>query len=187
MHVLEDEDIIALYFKRNESAIKETDLKYGRLCFNILSKLLDDQRDREECLNDVYMNLWNNIPPVHPTNLKAYIAKVVRNLSIKKFQYNKAAKRNRDLETSFAELENIIADNRYEVVISEEDLAKIVSDFLRTQKPDQRNVFIRKYWFFDSIEEIAERYHFSQTKVKSMLFHTREKLKKHLKKEGIRI
>ena len=183
---MEDFEIVDLYFKRDEAAITETDRKYGRLCHSIAAKLLDDGRDIEECLNDSYMGLWKAIPPNRPVSLKAFLSKMVRNLSIKRFEYNTADKRNRDLEVSFEELEYVLADDKINNDFSDDEIAHLISNFLRKESADARNIFVRKYYYFDTVEEIAERYDFSITKIKSSLFHTRKKLKKYLEKEGVR-
>lgn len=184
---LEDFEIVDLYFKRDEKAISETEAKYGYYGMAIAGKLLDDGRDVEECLSDSYIALWNSIPPTRPNSLKAYFSKLVRNLSIKKFEYNKAAKRNSDLEVSLNELENVLADKEIKPEFSEEDIAHLISKFLRTQKLEARNIFIRKYYYFESLDEICERYEISESKVKSVLFQMRKRLRKYLEKEGVKL
>lgn len=184
---MDDSAIIELYFRRCETAISETDNKYGRLCRSLAFAILKNCEDMEECLNDTYLSVWNDIPPTRPNNFMAYICKIVRNLSLKRVDYNKAMKRNEDLNISFSELEDILPDALIIPEIENEDIGKMISTFLRSQKPDVRNVFIRKYWFFDSVSDIAERYSFTESKVKNMLYHTRIKLKEFLRKEGVEI
>lgn len=183
---IDDLSIIELYFERNEQAIKETDIKYGKLCHNISYNILKNHEDSEECINDIYTGLWNAIPPARPYNFTAFICKIARNISLKKLEFINREKRSPIVTVSLNELEEILPDERA-ADICEDDIGRLISNFLRTQKEDARNVFIRKYYFFDSIEEIAERYSFTQSKVKNMLFHTRNKLKKYLIKEGIEI
>ena len=184
---MDDSVIIELFFERNENAINETDKKYGHLCYSLASSILSNNEDAEECINDTYLSVWNDIPPTRPLNFMAYICKIVRNLSLKRVDYNKAMKRNTDLNISFSELEDVLPDNRIGTEIGNEDIGKLISTFLYGEKPEIRNVFIRKYWFFDSIEDIAIRYSFTESKVKNILYHTRIKLREYLQKEGIEI
>ena len=184
---MDDLMIIELYFARNEQAVRETDIKYGRLCFRLAVNILGNDEDAEECVNDIYLSLWNKIPPARPNNFMAFICKIARNLSLKKQDYNKALKRTSSSIVSITELEDILPDNSIAPDVSNDEISRIISDFLRHEKADTRNVFIRKYWFFDSISDIAARYSFTESKVKSMLYHTRNKLRDYLKKEGVEI
>lgn len=184
---MDDAQIIKLFLERNEEAINELDNKYGRLCHKIANNFLHNTQDSEECVNDTYLNIWNKIPPTKPANLCAFVCKIVRNLSLKKLEYANAKKRSAENIIPLHELENTIADENIAQDISDEDLGKIISSFLYTQKEIQRNVFLRRYFFFDSINDIATKYDFSESKVKSMLFHTKKKLKTYLEKEGIYI
>ena len=179
--------IINLYFERNEQAINETDAKYGRLCFGIANNILADNEDAEECVNDTYLSVWNQIPPTRPNNFRSFLCKIVRNLSLKKLDYNLAAKRDKNMTISFSELENILQDNKIDDEPEYEELGKIISDFLWQEKEVSRNVFIRKYFFLEAVSDIAERYSFSESKVKSMLYHSRNRLKEYLRKEGIEV
>ncbi len=182
---MDDTRIIELYFERSEDAIKETEAKYGRLCSRIAKNILGTNEDTEECVNDTYLSLWNTIPPQHPENLTAFISRIVRNLAFKKHEYNSAKKRSSVHLVSLSELEEILPDAHIGAGTSDEDIGRAISSFLLGEKETARDVFIRKYWFFDSVADIAERYSFSESKVKSMLFQTRLKLKIYLKKEGI--
>lgn len=184
---MDDVMIIELYFARNEQAIHETDIKYGKLCFKVANNVLGNDEDSQECVNDTYLSVWNTIPPTRPDNFAAFICKIVRNLSLKKLDYNLAKKRNSNVPVSFSELEEILPDNRIDSDIEDEEIGKLISAFLRKEKADSRNVFIRKYYFFDSVSDIAGRYSFTESKVKNMLYHTRNKLREYLKKEGIEI
>lgn len=183
----DDLRIIELYFERDEQAIKETDSKYGKLCHSIAYNILNNREDSEECVNDTYVGVWNAIPPTRPNNFMAFICKIARNLSLKRLEFTKREKRSADIIISFEELVAVLPDERYAPNISDEDIGKVISEFLRNQKEDAKNVFIRKYYFFDSISEIAKRYSFTESKVKNMLFYTRNKLKDYLIKEGVEI
>ena len=184
---MDDLRIIELYFERNEQAIKETDLKYGKLCHSIAYNILNNREDSEECVNDTYVGVWNAIPPTRPNNFIAFICRITRNLSLKRLEFIKREKRSADVLLSFEELAAVLPDERYAPNISDEDIGKVISKFLRNEKEDAKNVFIRKYYFFDSIGEIAKRYSFTESKVKNMLFYTRNKLKDYLIKEGVEI
>ena len=185
---MEDERIIDLFWNRDESAIEETSSKYGKLCFYIAKKILSNQEDCEEVVNDTYMSLWNSIPTNRPNRLSVFIGKIARNLALKKYEYNSAAKRNPEASCSIDELEDIVSGGDYvENEFENKRVELAIDQFLLSQNPDKRHVFIRRYWYCDSIEEISERTGFSISKVKSMLFHLRKGLKEHLEKEGINI
>lgn len=184
---MNDIDIINLFFERSELAITETSKKYHNLCMHIAGNILRSREDSEECVNDALMCLWNNIPPERPDNLSAYICKIVRNLSLKKLEYITAQKRNPEVLISFSELEGILADEHSVHMHSHEEIGRLLSSFLRTLKKEQRVVFVRRYWFYDSIPDISNKYSMSESKVKSMLFHTRNKLKNYLEKEGYEV
>ena len=184
---MDDLQIIELYFARDEQAIKETDSKYGKLCFRVAKNILFDDEDSEECVNDTFLTVWNKIPPTRPNNFKAFICKITRNLSLKKLELSNAGKRSANAVISLSEIEEILPDDRTAPGVEEEEIGKLISAFLWSEKEDTRNVFLCKYWFFDSISDIAKRYSFSESKVKSMLFHTRNRLREFLKKEGIEI
>lgn len=184
---MEDLRIIELFFERDEQAIKETEAKYGKLCHHIAYNILSDYADSEECVNDTYLGAWNAIPPTKPENLMAFLAKIARNQALKRLEYRKREKRSAEVMLTLNELAEVIADDRYAPDVSDEEVGRLISRFLRSQKEDVRNVFLRKYYYFDSIEEIAGRYSYTESKVKNMLFRTRNKLKKFLIKEGIEI
>lgn len=184
---MDDHRIVELFFARDERAIKETDAKYGRLCHSIAYNILSNHEDSEECVNDTYVGLWNGIPPARPGNFMAFVCKIARNLALKRLAFLKREKRSADVLLSLDELEAVLPDERLAPDVSEEQLGRLISQFLRGQKENARNVFIRKYYFFDSVEEIARRYSFTESKVKNMLFHTRRKLKDYLAKEGVEL
>ncbi len=182
---MDDRSIIELYFARNEQAIKETADKYGKLCHGIARGVLGNAQDAEECVNDAYLGIWNAIPPTRPDDLCAFVCRVVRNLSLKRLRALTRQKCSRDVVVSLSELEEILPDEAVDG--REGEIAAAISAFLREQSVDVRGVFVRKYYFFDSVSAISKRYGFSQSKVKSMLYHTREKLRVYLTKEGIEI
>ena len=179
---MDDQKIIAMYRERDEHAIEETAAKYGRLCLTVATNLLASPEDANECVNDAYLAVWNSIPPEEPENLTAYICRITRNMALKRLRLANAAKRTA-AEISIHELEEILPDTQQPPPDARE-LGRHISTFLHTEKAEARDVFVRKYWFYDSVSEIAQRYGYSENKVKSMLFRTRNKLKNYLKKEG---
>ena len=185
MSTIDDRSVIELYFARDERAIRETSDKYGKLCQNIARNILGNAQDAEECVNDAYVGVWNAIPPARPDDLCAFVCRVVRNVSLKRLRALTRQKCSREMTVSLSELEEILPDEAVDG--REGEVAAAISAFLRLQSEQVRGVFVRKYYFFDSVADIAKRYGFSQSKVKSMLYHTREKLKEHLKGEGIEV
>lgn len=182
---MNDQNIIELYFTRDEEAIKQTEFKYGKLCYSVAYNILNNNEDSEECVSDTYLGLWNAIPPTRPNNLMAFICKITRNLSLKRIEAMSRQKRSHTTLVSLDELAEVLSDDSIPDGLSDEDIGKIISDFLKNEKTEIRDVFIRKYYFFDSIGDIAKRYDFTESKVKNMLHRTRIKLKDFLIKEGI--
>lgn len=182
---MEDEQIVELFFDRNERAIAETDEKYGKLCHRIAQNILGSTADAEECVNDAYLGLWNRIPPERPAHFSAYLCKLVRNLSLKRLERLSARKRSAMIEVSLEELESVIPTEERAPGIDAEELGKLISDFLRREKASARNIFLRKYMFFDSVHEIAVYYGMNENTVKSTLRRTRSRLREYLAKEGV--
>ena len=186
--LMDDKEIIELYWVRDEGAIRETALKYGRLCACIAGNILANKEDCEECVNDTYFAVWNVIPDKRPNKFLAFIGKITRNLALKKYEYVTAAKRNPSAVTSLDELGECVSGR--ESVESEVENRRIegaIDDFLWQQDEVKRNVFIWRYWYFEPIENICKRTGFGQSKVKSMLFEMRRKLRKFLEDEGIQV
>lgn len=179
---MDDLQIIELFFSREESAIRETNAKYGKLCRHIAQNILGNLEDAEECVQDTYLALWNQIPPTRPVNFPAFLCRIARNLSLKKLEYNTAEKRNSNADIPLTELEGILAA---ECTVESDSLTALINAFLRTEKELPRKIFLRRYWFFDSVSEISRQFSCSESKVKSILFRTRNRLREYLKKEGI--
>ncbi len=184
---MEDLAIIELYFNRDQRAISETSDKYGKLCRKIAKRITSDEHDAEECVNDTYYGVWNAIPPERPNSLAAFVAKIARNIAIGKLKYNMAAKRNSDAAVSLNELEEIIPDTSHFDEFEDREVGQWISDFLRGEDDVVRNIFIRKYWYFDSLAELSKEYGFSEGKIKSLLFRTRNKLREYLEKKGVTV
>jgi len=186
---LDDNEILSLYFTRAESAVVETAKKYGNYCFAIAKKILNSNQDAEECVNDTYFRAWNAIPPDRPTFLQAFLGKITRNLSFNKYKQNRTAKRGGgDIALLLSELEDCVPSSIGVEAQYESNLtAVVINDCLLTMDKESRIVFVRRYYYADSIKDIAARFEMSESKVKSMLFRARNKLREHLEKEGVTI
>ena len=184
---LDNSTIIDLFWKRSETAVAETELKYGNYCKSIAYNILGSHEDAEECANDAYIKAWSSIPPQKPVSLCAYLAKITRNLSLNKYKQRKALKRvPSEIELIFHELEDCIpAAGTPESESETDSIAEALGSFLKALADGNQIVFVRRYWYGDSIRSICERFGISESKVKSILYRCRGKLKKHLEKEGI--
>ncbi len=182
---MEDNEIIELYWNRSEQAILQTKYKYDNLCMKISLNILHSIQDSEECINDSYLGIWNAIPTARPTYFSAFLCKIVRNLSFKKLDFNLARKRNSDAIEVFDELEDVLIKN---VDLSEnleaEELAETINEFLRHLSADKRNVFIRRYFFFNTITEISDMFGYSKSKVKAILSRDGKHLCHFLQERG---
>lgn len=185
---MEDEKIIALFFQRSETALEQVKLKYEGLCATIVGRILNDARDIEECVTDTWLRLWRSIPPVRPVSLKAYIARIARNLALDRYAYNTADRRNSALTEAFEELESALGQEAVRAEMLEgEAFRQLLNDFLRELNRKARIYFVRRYWYGESVKEIAESCGCSEEAVKSSLFRSRAKLRDTLAKEGISI
>ncbi len=184
---MEDAQIVELYFERVEDAIKETDTKYGAYCYTIAYHILADEEDSEESVSDTYLAAWNTIPPRRPSRLAPYLGKITRNLSIDKWRNRTAEKRNNgQIPLALEELQQCISDGvNLEEQFTQKELIREIQKFLQELGQTERQVFVCRYWYFDSVSEIAKRFRFSESKVNSMLHRTRMKLKKDLTEEGL--
>ena len=182
---MEDQQIIALYFQRQEQAIQETDRKYGRLCHGIAVNVLSDRQDSEECVNDTYLAVWHQIPTTRPMSFRAFLCGITRNLALKKLEWRQAAKRRCPGTVSLEELENLLPDERFAPDASGEEIGACINAFLAQEPKEARQGFLRRYWYFDSVADIARRYGFTQSKVKSMLLRSRNRLREYLEQEGV--
>ena len=182
---LEDRRIIELFFARSEQAIAELSAKYGAVCHRVAKNILNNAMDAEECVNDAYLGVWNTVPPQKPDPLLTYLCRIVRNLSIAKYHANTAAKRNSVYDVALDELEDCLAHTATtEDAFTAKELSEILDRFLDTLDRESRVLFVRRYWYADSIPELARRLHISKNNVSVRLSRTRDKLKQYLKKEG---
>ena len=182
---MKDDEIIALYFRRDEDAIRQTELAYGGKLYNLSYRLLWNREDAEESVSDTYMKAWENIPPTKPTFFYAYLAKICRFLAMGKLDWNNAAKRKAEVVELSDEMENCIPDLSREMQIQSQELGALLSEFLGTLSPENRQIFMRRYWYAESIAEIAQRFHLGESNVKTKLMRTRNALRSFLEKEGI--
>ena len=180
--------IIALYFERNEQAIKETEDKYGMFCYHIARNVLGIHEDAEECVNDSYLTVWNSIPDARPDSFPAFLCRIVKNLSLKRLDHLTAKKRKPEMLVSLNELNDCISSSaNTETSYDTAELSKIISAFLRKQNETHRNIFLRRYWYYDSVKDIAADYGFKEEKVSNILFQMRKKLRHFLEREGYNI
>lgn len=184
---MNDEKIVDLYWERTETAIDETAKIYGNYLFTIANNILQNTEDAKECVNDTYLKAWNNIPPVRPAIFQAFLGKITRNLSLNKYKEQRAKKRGGgEADLIYSELEDCISSkNSVEGEYEKGLITKAINSFLISLRTENRVVFVRRYWYADSVRVIADRLQMSESKVKSMLFRTRKALKTYLENEGV--
>ncbi len=184
---MDDKQIIALFMARSEDAIEESAKKYGAYCRSIAFRILQNEADTEECLNDTYHTAWNKIPPHIPNNLAAFLGKITRNIALRRYEKETAVKRGGgENDLIFEELaECLISENDTEKALEETLIKDAVNGFLRTLSTKKRRIFLRRYWYMSSISEIAENFHMTKSAVKTSLLRMRAALREYLIKEGI--
>lgn len=184
---MDDEQIISLFFQREEAAITNTQEKYEGLCRSVASRILPDLRDVEECVSDVYLRAWNAIPPERPRSLRAYLARITRNLALDRYSYNAAAQRDTELTDAFEELEPFLPAKLGdpEAAIDAQSFRQFLNGFLRALPQEARVFFLRRYWYGESVKDIADSCRVGESKVKTSLFRTRSRLRDAMEKEGI--
>ena len=182
---MEDSQIIDLFWARDEQAIRETDAAYGRKLHVLADKIVCSHEDAEESVSDTYMKAWNTIPPQRPSYFFAYLAKICRNFALDRMDWKNAAKRKAEVVTLTQEMEQCVPDPSHERKLEGEEIGRLLDRFLAGLSQESRLIFMRRYWFTDSIKEIAARYGISESKVKTRLHRTRTKLQFFLESEGI--
>ncbi len=183
---MDDEKIIDLFFDRSEQALRELDTKYGKLCHKISYNILNNREDAEECVNDAYLGIWNAIPPKRPDPLMTFLCKIVRNLSISRYHANTAKKRNSTYDVALSELEDCLASpSTVESEFEAHELSSIIDSFLETLSQENRVIFMRRYWFSDTYEEIAKRVGLTEKNVSVRLTRIRKQLKDYLKEREV--
>ena len=181
---MEDEQIVSLYWQREESAIRETEIKYSRYLTKIAYNILSDMEDSRESVNDTYLAAWNSIPPHKPAVLSTYLGKLTRRISIDCFRKKNAQKRSGEYALSLEELGECIGQNTTEEAINVQALADAIGQYLNTVSQEARRVFIGRYYYLDPVREIARYCHISESKAKMLLLRTRQGLWAYLQKEG---
>ena len=185
---MDDKKIIELFYERSEQAITELSKKYGLLCEKVADNILNNHLDAEECVNDAYLAVWNTIPPQNPDSLVSYVCRIVRNQAIKKYHENTALKRNSIYDTSLDELEEVLPSSAsVEGELEAKEVSAMIDRFLETLDKQSRTMFIRRYWYSDSIEEIALSFKTSKHYISVRLSRIRKALKKYLVKEGVSV
>lgn len=184
---MEDSQIVALYLERNEQAVQETAAKYGAYCMSIARSILRSEEDAAEIVNEAYLAVWQSIPPNQPETLTAYIGRITRTLCLKRLRMAYAAKRgNGETTAALDELAECIGSGQnVEQEVEAKELALRINCFLQGIPETERSIFVCRYWYFNSISEIAKQFGFSQSKVKSILFRTRKKLCDMLREEDL--
>lgn len=187
----QEKALIDALWARDEAAIGELEKKYGRLLFRVAEAVLSDTEDAEECVNDCLLAAWNQIPPKRPSHLSAYLCRIARNLALNRLAHSRAVRRNSAGNLSLEAMEELgwglgELDAALETV-NEDGLRTVLHDFLAELPCEMRIVFLRRYWFLESIDSIAAGSGFSESKVKSILFRCRNRLRAALEKEGVTV
>lgn len=186
--MMEDSRIIDLYFERSEEAIARTAEKYGRLCRSIALRIVGSYEDAQECENDTYVAVWNAIPPVRPHVFSAFLSRITRNIALNRYEYNKAGKRNRQFDLVLEELEECLASScSVEDTYIAGEIAGMINKFLEKLKTETRIIFVRRYYYADSVREIAQRLNIGESKVKTTLFRVRQELRAYLEQQGVQV
>ena len=183
---MEDQEIVALFWARSEEAIREASGKYGRYCRYIAEQILHSREDSEECVNDALLQAWRTIPPQRPQHLSVFLGRITRNLSLNRWEREQACKRGGgQVPLALEELQECLPSPRSGQLAEDLALSEACSRFLDSLPAEARRLFLRRYWYFTPIKEIAAAFGLSESKVKMSLLRSRRKLKKYLEKEGI--
>ncbi|WP_295580430.1 RNA polymerase sigma factor [uncultured Oscillibacter sp.] len=185
---MEDSDIIDLYWRRDQQAIGETAGKYGGFLWGIAWNILRSHGDAEECVNDTYLRTWNAIPPSRPTAFRAWLGRIARNLSLDRWKQGRAQCRGGGdaMEILLGELDGCVpAPHRVDTALEDREIAALISAFLRRLPQESRIMFLRRYWYGDTLADIAGHLGCGEGKVKSSLFRTRKALRAYLEQEGV--
>lgn len=184
---MDDKAILDLYWARSEAAVQETSSKYGAYCYSIAYGILSNRQDSEECVNDTYLAAWNTMPPKRPAVLSAYLGKITRYISLDRWKHRSRLKRGGDtVGLCLDELENCVSgEGSVEDALVRKEQLSCINRFLDSLPETERRVFLQRYWFFRTTQEIAGSFGFSESKTASMLHRTRQKLRRQLAKEGL--
>ena len=180
---MDDRQIVSLFFERSEQAIPELSKKYGKLCLKIANNILGNPRDAEECVNDAWLGAWNSIPPQNPDPLRPYICRIVRNLSLKKYRAENAQKRGAGCEISLTELGDCIPDKGFYEQLSVRELQLQINEFVSQLSPEDRTMFLKRYWFAEPLTEIAQVFGITEHNAAVRLARIRKKLRRFLEEK----
>lgn len=179
---MEDEKILDLYFQRSEEALVETKRKYDGYCSSIAYNILASFEDTQECVSDTYFHTWNAIPPARPQNFRGYIGRITRNLALDRYRSNLS--RRRSVFTEVLQEFEVISLEEPGSELERKELAKAVSDFLRTLPEVKQKMFILRYWYSESIRSISQSTGLKENRISTELYRMRKRLKIHLEQEG---
>lgn len=183
---MEDKAIIELYFQRDEAAIRETDRAHGAVCRRVALNILGIREEAEECVSDAYLAAWERIPPLVPRSLRAFLCRVTRDLSINRWRRNRAKKRYDGMETLLSELDDCVpAPEIVERTVEAAELAELISGWLDAQSPDDRALFLRRYWYGDAVHVLAEECGCTANRMAQRFFKLRKSLRAALEAEGV--
>ena len=183
---MQDDAMIELFFDRSENAIGELSVKFGRICMNTAENITQSREDAEECVNDAYLGVWNTIPPTRPTSLLAYVLRIVRNISINRLKQNKAGKRGGGYQESLEELQNHLCSSETpESLYDAKELTGYIEGFLGELSRTNRLLFIRRYWYLDSFENLSMATGLREGAVRTRLTRLRQQLKIYLIDQGV--
>ena len=183
---MDDNAIIDLYFARDQQAIEATSREYGAYCASIAQRILDDRGAAEECVNDTWLKCWQSIPPQRPSSLKGFAGRIVRNLALSAMRSENAQKRGGgQVELALDELGEVVSGgDTPEGALDRQAFRAALDSFLAALPERDRGLFLRRYWYLDSVEALAKRFHMSRTHVTTTLHRLRVKLRVHLQQEG---
>jgi len=183
---MDDREIIKLFYERSEQGVVELSKKYGRLCRQVARNFLQDEADIEECINDVFLDIWNLIPPEDPDDLCSLLCSIVRKKAVNRYKRNNRQKRNSTYDIALHELDECIENGvSVEKAIEDKELSRIIDGFLESLDKISRVIFVCRYWYSDSVTEIAKKINKTPAYVSVRLARLREKLKKRLIEEGV--
>ena len=181
---MDDKKILDLLWQRSEQAIDALMARFGELLHRICMNILGDPQDAQECVSDTYLAVWNAIPPKRPNPLSPFVCRTGKNIAIDRLRSNTALKRNSQYDLSLEELEPYLGTAALDETISARELGELINRFLKTIKRDSRNMFLRRYWFGDSVTAIAQEMGMTENAVSVRLSRTREQLRTYLQKQG---
>lgn len=183
---MEDQEIVALYWARNQQAIAESQQKYGAFCATLARNILSIPQDAEECVNDTWHRAWDTIPPQRPGNLRAYLGKIVRNLSIDRWRHNKAQKRGDGMDVMLSELEGCLSGGPApEQELENREITAAIQGWLDTLSREERAIFLRRYWYGTPVGELAKSWGCSPNGMSQRLFKLRNRLKRYLEEREV--